>query len=99
MASNRRKAKPTMITVDPPHWQRALYMVLFAIIAYIILWFLLFLALVQFLLVIINDTENDNLCQFTTRLNAYLLEILAFLSFAKAEVPFPFSPLPRPPET
>ena len=48
-----------MITIDPPLWQRALYMVLFAINAYILLWFIFFLALVQFLLAFINDTENE----------------------------------------
>ena len=87
-----------MITIDPPLWQRALYMVLFAIIAYILLWFIFFLALVQFLLAIINDTENDNLLQFTTRLNLYLGQILAFLCFSSEAVPFPFSSLPPPPE-
>ena len=88
-----------MITIDPPSWQRALYMILFAIIAYIILWFVFFLALVQFLLVIINNTENEHLCQFTTRLNAYFGEILGFLSYTRDEVPFPFSPLPHSEDT
>ena len=88
-----------MITIDPPFWQRALFMILFAIIAYIILWFVFFLALVQFLLVIINNTENEHLRQFATRLHAYFGEILGFLSYTQDEVPFPFSPLPRTEDT
>ena len=58
--------------------------------------FVFFLAFEQFLLATINDSENDNLRQFTTRINTYFGEILDFLTYARDEVPFPFSPLGRP---
>ena len=95
MVTSGRKNRPIMVTVNPPAWQRALYMVLFAIISYILLWFVFFLAFVQFLLTTINDSENDNLRQFTTRINTYFGEILDFLTYGRDEVPFPFSPLGR----
>tara|TARA_B100000929_G_C15184550_1_gene309956 strand:+ start:203 stop:469 length:267 start_codon:yes stop_codon:yes gene_type:complete len=87
-----------MITDNPPSWQRALYMILFAIIAYIVLWFVFFLALMQFLLATINGTENEHLQHFTARVNAYFGEILGFLAYTQNEVPFPFSPLPDAPD-
>ena len=87
-----------MITDDPPSWQRALYMILFAIIAYVTLWFVFFLAFVQFLLVIVNSAENEHLRQFAARLNAYFAEILGFLAYTRHKVPFPFSPLPQAPD-
>ena len=73
-------------------------MIFFAIIAYIVLWFVFFLALMQFLLVTINSTENEHLQHFTARVNAYFGEILAFLGYTRSKVPFPFSPLPDAPD-
>ena len=84
-----------MIVSDPPAWQRALYMILFGVIGYAIVLFVFFLAIVQFILVVINGEKNENLCQLASRINSYLKQILDFLSFATDQVPFPFSPLPK----
>ena len=84
-----------MIVTNPPAWQRALYMVLFGLIAYVALLFVYFLSVAQFILTIINGQKNDNLCHFASRINAYLRQVLQFLSFEVATVPFPFSALPE----
>ena len=52
-------------------WLRLLYMVIFAIISYSLLWLILFLAAVQFILAWINGQPNDNLRDFTVKLDAY----------------------------
>ena len=83
-----------MIVTNPPAWQRALYMVLFGLIAYVTLFFVYFLSVVQFILAIINGQKNDNLRHFASRINAYLTQVLQFLSFEVDTVPFPFSALP-----
>ena len=71
-------------------------MVLFGLIAYVALLFVYFLSVAQFILTIINGQKNDNLCHFASRINAYLRQVLQFLSFEVDTVPFPFSALPEP---
>ena len=83
-----------MIVINPPAWQRALYMVLFGLIAYVALLFVYFLSVVQFILAIINGQRNNNLRYFASRINTYLTQVLQFLSFEVDTVPFPFSALP-----
>ena len=70
-------------------------MVLFGLIAYVALLFVYFLSVTQFILTIINGQKNDNLCHFASRINAYLRQVLQFLSFEVDTVPFPFSALPE----
>ena len=70
-------------------------MVLFGLIAYVALLFAYFLSVAQFILTIINGQKNDNLCHFASRINAYLRQVLQFLSFEVDTVPFPFSALPE----
>ena len=84
-----------MVFSNPPTWQRALYMILFGVVAYVVLLFVFFLAVVQFILEVINGAKNENLCRLASRINSYLTQILDFLSFTIDNVPFPFSPLPK----
>ena len=73
-------------------------MILFGIVGYAVLLFVFFLAVVQFILVVINGAKNENLCRLASRINSYLMQILDFLSFTTDNVPLPFSPLPKPSE-
>ena len=70
-------------------------MVLFGLIAYVALLFVYFLSVAQFILTIINGQRNENLRYFAARINAYLRQVLQFLSFEVDTVPFPFSALPE----
>ena len=88
-----------MVFSNPPTWQRALYMILFGVVGYAVLLFVFFLAVVQFILVVINGAKNENLCRLASRINSYLTQILDFLSFTTDNVPFPFSSLPKPSES
>ena len=96
MAQSRSKARGGMVTDDPPRWQRLLFMIVYAIVADLLLWLILFLALIQFVLWLINDEVNANLREFAGRVNAYFGEIIGFLSFSRNAVPFPFAPFPGP---
>ena len=98
MTEEKHTGTPTMVFSNPPTWQRALYMILFGIVGYAVLLFVFFLAVVQFILVVINGAKNENLCRLASRINSYLTQILDFLSFTTDNVPFPFSPLPKPSE-
>ena len=90
------KSDTIMITDDPPRWQRLLFMVAYAIVAYALLWLGIVLAVVQFVLQLVNGEVNNNLKEFVARLIAYFGAVLAFLSFQNNTVPFPFSPFPPP---
>ena len=79
-----------------PHtdrWMRLLYMVVFAIIGYVVYWLILFLAAVQFGLALLTGQPNENLKDFAAKLDAYLKGVTDFIGYASDTVPFPFSPL------
>ncbi len=74
-------------------WMRLLYMVVFAIIGYVVYWLILFLAAVQFGLALLTGQPNANLKDFSGKLNGYLKTVTDFVGYASDTVPFPFSPL------
>ncbi len=74
-------------------WMRLLYMVVFAIIGYAVYWLIVFLAVVQFGLVLLTGQPNENLKDFAAKLDAYLKSVTDFLGYASDMLPFPFSPL------
>lgn len=79
-----------------PHtdrWMRLLYMVVFAIIGYVVYWLIVFLAAVQFGLTLLTGQPNANLKDFAGKLDAYLKGVTDFIGYAGDTVPFPFSPL------
>lgn len=81
-----------------PHsdrWMRLLYMVVFAIIGYVVYWLILFFAVVQFGLALLTGNPNENLRDFSGKLNTYLKTVADFVGYASDTVPFPFSPLDK----
>jgi hypothetical protein len=74
---------------------RLLFAVGYAVIAWLVLWITLILALVQFVVVAINGRVNDELKEFSLRLTQYLWELLAFIAFARDDRPFPLGPFPK----
>ena len=53
------------------------------------------LAFVQFVVLVINGHTNDELKRFSLNLLQYLFELLAFVTFARDNLPFPIGPFPR----
>jgi hypothetical protein len=76
---------------------RLLYAIGFAVVAWFVFWITLILALAQFVVVAINGRVNDELKGFSLNLAQYLWELLAYITFARDEQPFPIGPFPKHP--
>jgi Domain of unknown function (DUF4389) len=74
---------------------RLLYAVGFAVAAWFVFWIVLVLAVVQFAVVAINGKVDGDVKSFSFRLVKYLTELLAFITFASDEQPFPIGPFPQ----
>jgi len=74
---------------------RLLYAIGFAFLAWVVLWIVFVLALVQFVVFVLNGHTNDELKRFSLNLLQYLFELLAFVTFARDDLPFPIGPFPR----
>ena len=74
---------------------RLLYAVGFAVVAWFVFWITLVLALAQFVVVAINGHLNEELKSFSLDLVQYLRELLAYITFARDEQPFPIGPFPK----
>jgi hypothetical protein len=49
---------------------------------------------IQFVIVLLNDTPNIRLVSFGRSMGSYVRQIVNFLTFATEEIPFPFSEWP-----
>ena len=79
----------------PPIWQRALYMVLFAIVFHIVEVIIGVVMVVQFILKAATSNTNDNLGRFGDQLSQYIYEIIQFQTFNTEDKPFPFRSWPE----
>jgi hypothetical protein len=73
---------------------RLLYMLLMAFILQFCGTLLFILAIVQFIIVVIDDVPNTRLAVFGRHLGSYAKQIVEFLCFSSEQVPFPFSDWP-----
>jgi len=74
---------------------RLFYALGFAIVAWVVFWLILILALVQFVVLLVDGRNNEELKNFNFSLIQYLWELLAFIGFVRDEQPFPFGPFPK----
>lgn len=75
-------------------WMRGFFMLLMALALHVSGTVLFFIALIQFVLMLLNDTPNERLAKFGRSLARYFQQIVNFLSFATEELPFPFNDWP-----
>lgn len=75
-------------------WMRALLMLLMALAFHVCITVLGVVTLIQFVIVLLNDTPNVRLASFGRSMGSYLRQITTFLTFATEEMPFPFSEWP-----
>ena len=75
---------------------RALLMVVFAVITYVIVVFFLIyiLAVVQWLVALLHGRPNERLLQFGKNLSAYLHQCFDYLTFNTDEAPYPLGAWP-----
>jgi hypothetical protein len=75
-------------------WMRGLLMLLMAVAYQVASTLLFFVAIIQFVLALLNDTPNARLMEFGRSLGRYQSQNANFVSFASEELPFPFSDWP-----
>jgi hypothetical protein len=87
-----KKSEPSDNKVNV--WLRGLYMLLMMLVLHVFGTVLVVVAIIQFVIVLMNDSPNERLVTFGRNLGIYLRQIAHFLTFASEEVPFPFSEWP-----
>ena len=75
-------------------WNRALYMLLFAIVYSVAEAIIVLLAIFQFVALLIAGQVNELLLRFGKNLSVFMFDILEFQTFNSEIKPFPFSPWP-----
>ncbi len=75
---------------------RLFYAIGYAVLAWVAFWILLILSALQFAVLLITGQVNPELRSFNLGLMKYLMELFAFISFARDDRPFPFGPFPKP---
>jgi hypothetical protein len=73
---------------------RLLYMVAFWFLGHVAFSVAIFLAALQFVVVLITGEKNEELRKFSRNLIQYVWECLAFVIFAREEKPFPLGRFP-----
>jgi hypothetical protein len=86
---------PIPVSHPPFPVTRLLYAAGFALIAWFVFWLILFLAVLQFAVILVNGKSNEELKEFNFSLVQYLWELLAFIVFVRDEQPFPIGPFPK----
>lgn len=76
-------------------WMRALFMLLMLLAYQLSVTLLFILAVIQFLIVLLNGTPNARLMHFGKCIGTYLKQVVQFLTFSAEEAPFPFSEWPE----
>ena len=75
-------------------WIRGLYMLLMGFAFQVSGTVLCIVTVIQFVMVLLNDTPNVRLVSFGQSLGRYLRQIADYLAFASEDMPFPFSDWP-----
>lgn len=75
-------------------WIRGLFMLLMALVFHLSGTLLFIVAIMQFVLTLLNGMPNARLLSFGRHLGTYIRQIVGFLTFASDEIPFPFSDWP-----
>lgn len=74
-------------------WCRLLYVILFAMVLYIVMMLLGLVVVVQLIYAFATGTGNDDIKQFGRHLAQYINQIVLFLTYNDNRRPYPFNPL------
>ncbi len=74
---------------------KALYLILFYFVGYVVWVLTVVISIFQFFYELIMNSPNKNLLDFGKNLNAYMYQIVRFMSFNTEDKPYPFSPWPH----
>jgi hypothetical protein len=87
-----KKLKSSLMVADK--WIRLVFMILFAVVNYLLQIVSWVIAAVQFVLTLITGKPNQNLLSLGDGLSKFSLHILRYLMFVTDEKPYPFSEWP-----
>jgi hypothetical protein len=76
------------------YWRRILYMIGYSFIGYFVLIGLFFVAVVQALHVLLTQRRSPDVETLARNMTRYLFEVMAFVSWASDEKPFPAQSFP-----
>lgn len=76
-------------------WLRLLFMVLYAMGAYIAAFLVLMVAIIQAVHGFVKGEPNARLLSFSAGLNSFLYQVMQYLTYNSETKPFPFSDWPR----
>ncbi len=79
----------------PFPFARLIYAVGFAVVAWVVFWLLLVLAVLQFVTMAVMGHPNDELKHFTHNMTLYLQELFGYITLTRDEQPFPIGPFPK----
>ena len=75
-------------------WMRGLFIVVFAVIFYVLATIIWVLVIFQFITAVVTGGPNGNLKSFSDSLAQYAYQVLRYMTFQSEERPWPFSPWP-----
>ena len=75
-------------------WRRVLYMIGYGFIGYFVLMALFIVAVVQAIYTLVSGHRSDEVGSLARNLTVYLTEVMAFVSWASDEKPFPAGKFP-----
>lgn len=96
-SDDNTREPPTTPPVPVPRLSlgaRALYMLVFALVFWILCWTLAITALAQLGLTVLAARPNPDVARFGAGLAAYSRQIIEFLTFVSERIPYPFSEWP-----
>ena len=76
-------------------WKRLLFSMLFVGLLWLSLWAVLLMGIAQFVLRAFDDVASGDLGRFGRRLGRYMAQMVAYVTLARDEAPFPFGRFPE----
>lgn len=84
------------VAANRSHWLRGLLMLAFLLVLWVVRLVVALAALFQFGALLITDAPNEQVRRFGASLALYTAEIVAYLTCASEQIPFPVGRWPRP---
>lgn len=79
----------------PFPFSRLVYAIGFSVVAWLVFWLVIVLAILQFVTRAIAGHVNEELRQFCRNMITYLQELLGYITLVRDERPFPIGPFPK----
>jgi hypothetical protein len=91
------QAVPPAATAARPPFPvaRLMFAIGYGFVAWVVFCVILTMALIQFVVLLIDGATNAEIKKFSLSLVQYLWELLAYITFVRDEQPFPVGPFPK----